>query len=85
MKIVRMNSLSKNGSGKTAAFFDIQTDDEIIIKGFRIVNGPKGLFISAPDEKGKDGKYYENVIVPKDMKAKLEKMAIEEYHKHELH
>ena len=82
MKIVRMNPLQNDGSGKTAAFFDIQTDDEIIIKGFRIVNGPKGLFISAPDEKGKDGKYYENVIMPKDLKAKLEKLAIEEYQRH---
>ena len=64
MKIVRMNPLSNNGSGKTSAFFDIQTSDGIIIKGFRIINGAKGMFISAPDEKGKDGKYYETVILP---------------------
>lgn len=74
-----MNALQNNGSGKIAAYFDIQTNEEIIIKGFRIVNGANGLFISAPDEKGKDGKYYENVIVPKDLKAKLEKMAIDGY------
>jgi DNA-binding cell septation regulator SpoVG len=79
MKIVRMNLLQNDDSGKTAAFFDIQTDDEIIIKGFRVVKGSKGLFISSPDEKGKDGKYYETVTLPKEMKSKLEKMAIEEY------
>jgi stage V sporulation protein G len=78
MKIVRM---IKVGKGKTAAFFDIQTDDEIIIKGFRLVDGAKGLFMSAPDEKGKDGKYYESVILPKQMKSSLEKMAVEEYNK----
>jgi len=83
MKIVRMNPLKSNTSsqGKTAAFFDIQTPDGIIIKGFRIVNGTNGLFISSPDEKGKDGKYYENVILPKEMKSTLEKLAIEEYNK----
>ncbi len=80
MKIVRMNTL-ENNSGKTAAFFDIQTKEEIVIKGFRLVNGSKGLFISAPDEKGKDGKYYETVILPKEMKSSLEKLAIEEYNK----
>jgi stage V sporulation protein G len=81
MKIIRMNPLKSDGSGKTAAFFDIQTNDGITIKGFRLVNGSNGLFMSAPDQKGKDGKYYENIIVPKEMKSELEKMALEEYNK----
>lgn len=80
MKIVRMNQLESKSS-KTAAFFDIQTKDEIVIKGFRLVNGAKGMFISSPDEKGKDGKYYETVVLPKDLKTSIEKLAIEEYNK----
>ena len=51
MKIVRMNKLDENAGGSINAFFDIQTDDGIIIRGFRIVNGSNGLFISSPDEK----------------------------------
>lgn len=78
MKIIRMNKL--NG-GKTLAFFDVKTDDGIILKGFRIVDGSKGKFISSPDEKGKDGKYYETVILPKEIKDKIEKLALEEYQK----
>jgi stage V sporulation protein G len=81
MKIIRMNPLKSDGGGKTAAFFDIQTNDGITIKGFRLVNGSNGLFMSAPDQKGKDGKYYENVILPKEMKSELEKMAVDEYNK----
>lgn len=81
MKIIRMNPLKSDGSGKTAAFFDMQTDDGITIKGFRLVNGSNGLFMSAPDQKGKDGKYYENVILPKEMKSELEKMALEEFNR----
>ena len=76
-----MNPLKSDGSGKTAAFFDIQTNDGITIKGFRLVNGSNGLFMSAPDQKGKDGKYYENVILPKEMKSELEKIALDEYNK----
>ncbi len=79
MKIIRMNPLKSEGGGKTAAFFDVQTDDGIMLKGFRLVNGSNGLFLSSPDQKGKDGKYYETVILPKEMKSDLEKMAIEEY------
>ncbi len=78
MKIVRMNKLS---GGKTLAFFDIETNDGIIIKGFRIVDGNKGKFVASPDEKGKDGKYHETVILPKSMKDELEKLALAEYEK----
>lgn len=81
MKIIRMNLLKSDGSGKTAAFFDVQTGDGIILKGFRLVNGSNGLFLSSPDQKGKDGKYYETVILPKEMKSDLEKMALEEFNK----
>jgi stage V sporulation protein G len=81
MKIIRMNPLKSDGSGKTAAFLDIQTNDGIVIKGFRLINGSNGLFLSSPDQKGKDGKYYETVTLPKEMKSELEKMALEEYNK----
>jgi DNA-binding cell septation regulator SpoVG len=80
MKIVRMNALH-NSTSKTLAFFDVQTQDGIIIKGFRVVDGTKGLFISSPDERGKDGKFYENVILPRDMKENLQEMALNEYGK----
>ena len=81
MKIVRMNKLDENVGGKINAYFDVQTNDGIVIRGFRIVNGSNGLFISPPDEKGKDGKYYEKVTLPKEMKSDLEKMAVEEFQK----
>ncbi|MBN2572746.1 MAG: septation protein SpoVG family protein [Ignavibacteriales bacterium] len=78
MKILRMNIL-KNSTGKTLAYFDTQTNDEIIIKGFRIVDGSNGLFVANPDQKGRDGKFYDTVILPREMKDELEKTAIDEY------
>lgn len=81
MKIVRMNHLQNNSGGRTAAFFDIQTGDGITIKGFKVVSGSNGLFVSSPSEKGKDGNYYESVILPKEMKDNLQKLALEEYDK----
>jgi stage V sporulation protein G len=74
-----MNPLESRGSGKTLAYFDVQTQDEIVLKGFRLVNGPHGLFISAPSDKGKDGKFYESIVLPKEMKSEVEKLAKEEY------
>lgn len=79
MKISRMN-LSKTDS-KIVAFFDFKTDDEIGINGFKLVNGSNGLFIAAPSQKGSDDKYYDNVILPKELKDELQKLAIAEYEK----
>lgn len=81
MKLVRMNILDNSSGGTLAAFFDIETPDGIVIKGFRLVKGPNGLFAASPSEKGKDGKYYDSVILPKPMKETLEKLALEEYNK----
>ena len=81
MKIVRINPYQQNGNGKLRAYFDIQMDDGIIIKGFRIINGQNGLFISPPTEKGKDGKYYESVIIPQEIRNSIQKIAIAEYNK----
>jgi stage V sporulation protein G len=78
-----MNPVKNSSGGKLAAYFDIQTPDGIIIKGFRIVSGSNGFFISSPDEKGKDGKYYESVILPKEIKRDLEKTALEELKKNQ--
>jgi DNA-binding cell septation regulator SpoVG len=77
MKIARINKLEKINS-KTVAFIDLQTDDGIVIKGFKIVKGSKGLFVSAPNEKGKDGKYYDTVVLPKEMKEEVQRMALEQ-------
>lgn len=81
VKIIRINPLQNSNNSKTVAFLDIQTEEGIIIKGFRLVNGSNGLFLSAPNEKGKDGKYYDSVVIPKEMKDELQKNAIDEFNR----
>ena len=67
------------GESKTAAFFDIETDEGITIKGFKLVKGPHGLFVSSPQAKGKDNKYYDKVLIPEDLKKKLNTIAVKKY------
>lgn len=76
MKITRMNLWE---GGNTKGFFDIETEDGIGIKGFKIVEGQNGLFVSLPSSKGKDGKWYDNVFMSKEMRDKLNEMALNEY------
>lgn len=77
MKINRMNPY--NGNSKTAAFFDLETDEGIVIKGFTLVKSSNGLFASAPSEKGKDGKYYDKVLLSNELKNQLNDIAVSHY------
>ena len=77
MKISRMNPF--DGSSKTVAFFDVETEEGINIKGFTLVEGTNGLFVGVPSAKGKDDKYYDRVYIPKELKEQLSDMAISMY------
>ncbi len=66
LKVVRLHRFE--GDSKLKAFADIAIGD-FIIKGVRIVQGEKGLFLGLPQEKSKDGKWY-NTFFPATEEAK---------------
>ena len=49
------------GDESTKAFVDLVVNDGLLVKGLRIVNGQKGLFVSMPREQGKDSKWYDTI------------------------
>jgi len=59
LQVVRLYRFE--GDSKTKAFVDVSIGD-YIVKGLRVVDGQKGLFLSMPREKGKDGKWYSTVM-----------------------
>lgn len=56
LKVVRLHRFD-NEDSKLKAFVDVSIGD-FIVKGLRILNGQKGLFLAMPQEQGKDGKWY---------------------------
>jgi len=69
-----------NGSGATKAFCDLSVLGSFIIKGLRVVQGEKGLFVSMPQEAGKDGKWYTTVVpLRREVKDEIEKLVLEAY------
>jgi DNA-binding cell septation regulator SpoVG len=50
-------------AGKLKAFFDMAVNDVLIIKGARIIEGKKGLFVCMPQEQGKDSKWYDQFVI----------------------
>jgi stage V sporulation protein G len=49
-------------AGKLKAFADVGVNDALVIKGVRVLEGKKGLFVSMPQEQGKDSKWYDQVV-----------------------
>ena len=77
MKIERMN---KGSWGKVRAFFDLTTQEGFTIKGFKIIEGINGLFVSMPSQKGNDEEYYDTIWVDsKQLREELNHLAISEY------
>ena len=53
-------------------------------KGFTLVESTNGLFVSTPSEKGKDGKYYEKILMSSELKTELNDIAISHYNQLEV-
>ncbi len=70
-----------SGSNNLKAFFDIETSEGITIKGFKIADGKKGLFVGVPSDQDKTDKkkYWDKVLMSKELKQELTDLALEEY------
>jgi len=78
LEVSRIHKL--DGTGATKAFCDLSVLDSFVIKGLRVVEGEKGLFVSMPQESGKDGKWY-NTVIPlnREVKDEIERLVLEAY------
>ena len=81
MKIARMN---KGSWGKLRAFFDVETQEGFVMKGFKLVEGINGLFVGMPSQKGSDEEYHDTIWVEsKEIREELNTLAISKYQESE--
>ncbi len=71
--------MNKGSWGKVRAFFDLNTTEGFTIKGFKIIEGINGLFVSMPSQKGSDGEYYDSIYASKELREELNKLALDAY------
>ena len=77
LKVVRMHRLE--GDSKVKAFADISIGD-FVVKGLKIVQGKQGLFLSMPQERAKDGKWYSSFFpVTEEAKQSLSEALLAAY------
>ena len=81
----------RNPKGKIMAFASLIIDDVLEVDGFKVIDGSKGVFVSAPQHKGKDKEgndsWFEDVRFIGDettrdtVKTEIHKAIIPEYQK----
>jgi len=78
IKVIKIHRLAQDG--KVKAFVDLGINDVLLIKGLRIVEGKKGLFVSMPTEQGKNERWYERVrCLNQDIRSLIAHKVLEAY------
>ena len=78
IKVARMFRFNNDGALK--AFCDISINDAILIRGVKVLDGQRGMFVSMPSEKSKDNKWYESVkCMDQDTRNEVSRCVLEAY------
>lgn len=77
IEVARLYRMDNGSSLK--AFADVIIG-EVLVKGVRVVEGDRGLFVTMPKSQSKDGKWYPTVaLVDKSMQGELQGIVLEAY------
>lgn len=69
-----------NGDSALKAIVDIAIGEEFLVKGFRIVEGKKGIFVALPRQQGNDGKWYGTAFpLTDEAKKELDRVILEAF------
>ena len=68
---MEISRITKGDWGKIIAFFDLTTSEGITIKGFKLIEGAKGVFVGCPSEKDSSGVYKDKVWMDREIKDQL--------------
>jgi len=78
VKIIKIHRLPQDSRIK--AFVDLGINDALLIKGVRVVQGKKGLFVSMPVQQGKNERWYERVrCLNQDIRSLIAQKVLEAY------
>jgi stage V sporulation protein G len=81
MKVTEVRVFKMNDE-KLKAYVSITIEGCLAIKGLKVINGAKGLFVAMPSQKGKDEKFHDIVFpINKEARAEIEKAVLEAYEK----
>jgi stage V sporulation protein G len=74
--------LRSGNNGSTLAFANVTVDNIVAINGVRVVDGEKGLFVSMPQSKDKEGNYHDIAFpLSGDLRREISKAVLADFDK----
>ncbi len=70
-----------NGDEKLKAFAAIKFSDSLIVRGFSVMDGVKGVFVKLPSKLAKDGRWIDTIAVDDFLKQAIEDKVLDAYEK----
>jgi len=82
MKITEVKVFPAKDNGRLKAYATIVFDDCFIVRDLKVIEGNKGLFVSMPSRKRKDGTF-RDIVHPlnADTRKMIETQIVEEFNK----
>lgn len=79
-KIVKIHRFEQGDRIK--AFVDLGVNDALLIRGLKVIKGPKGLFVSMPQEQGRDDRWFDKVRCMKaEVREQISRKVLDAYKK----
>lgn len=80
MKITEVKVFPVEGGGRLKAYATLVFDDCFIVRDLKVIEGDKGLFVSMPSRRRKDGSF-RDIVHPlnSDTRKEVEEQVIEEF------
>lgn len=81
--VITVDRLTRiDNGGKLKAFCDLLFGNLFLIKGFRLIEGEKGMFIGMPQQRSSQGKWFD-IFSPatKELREYLNEIVIQAYNK----
>lgn len=78
---VEVNRIHKfEESGNLKGFADVTLNGLLVIKGLRVIDSKKGLFVAMPQSKAKDDKWYD-IVYPatKEAREQIQGEVVKQY------
>ena len=77
-KVARLNRLQRDDSLK--AMVDVVINDNIMVRGLKVVEGKNGIFVGMPSRQDSGGKWYDSVYpITKQAREELQETVLSAY------
>lgn len=68
-----------SGDGKLKAFVSVKFGGKIIIRGFSVLDGAKGVYVKLPSKVTKDGRWIDTIALDENLQKEVNIKVLEAY------